>query len=82
MIGIIHHPEFAYKHDTNFPRPHFESFETPERLATVYTYLTQKEIFDLPDIESILAKHVQEKALYKIHSPYLIESVKSLSKIG
>jgi len=81
LIGIIHHPDFL-KHDTSFPRPHFESFETPERLAAVYTYLQQKEIFDLPDIEPILAKPIKERALYKIHSPFLIESVKSLSKTG
>lgn len=81
MIGIIHHPDFL-KHDTSFPRPHFESFETPERLAAVYTYLQQKEIFDLPGIEPILAKPIKEKALYKFHSPFLIESVKSLSKTG
>jgi len=81
LIGIIHHPDFL-KHDTNFPRPHFESFETPERLAAVYTYLQQKEIFDLPGIEPILAKPIKEKDLYKIHAPYLVDSVKSLSKIG
>jgi len=81
LIGIIHHPDFL-KHDTNFPRPHFESFETPERLATVYTYLTQKEIFTAPDVDSILAKPIKEKDLYKIHAPFLVDSVKSLSKVG
>jgi acetoin utilization deacetylase AcuC-like enzyme len=81
LIGIIHHPDFL-KHDTSFPRPHFESFETPERLAAVYTYLQQKNLFDHPDIDSILAKPIEEEELYRIHSPYLIDIVKSLSKRG
>ena len=81
MIGLIHHQSFL-KHDTEFPHPHFESFESPERLNTVYTYLRKKEMFDHPKITPFLAKPINEDELYKLHAPYLVETVKNLSNVG
>jgi acetoin utilization deacetylase AcuC-like enzyme len=82
LIGIIHHPDFGTKHDISIPHPHFESFETPERLAAVHSYFQEKNIFDQPEIDSILAKPIEEEELYRLHSPYLTDVVKSLSKLG
>jgi acetoin utilization deacetylase AcuC-like enzyme len=44
-------------------------------------YLILKELLDIP-ILYLSSYIIKEKDLYKIHAPYLVDSVRSLSKIG
>ncbi len=81
MLGLYYHSDFL-KHYVDLPRPHFESFETPERLTAVYAYLASTSVFELSGITAKQGNTIKDEALCRFQDPFLIDSVRMLSAAG
>jgi len=81
-IGIIVDRDFATKHAPPYPHPIFLSYETPQRIAAILSFLEENNVFMNEKVIKIKPTLVDESLLNLAHSRYLIESVRNFSNRG
>lgn len=76
---LITHPK-SHLHVQPFPRPNLESFESPLRTQMAELYLSECEIY--PKLEKEKAPKATTEDILRVHSPYLLETVRLMSHLG
>ncbi len=78
-LVVLHHPK-SLLHTTPFPRPHLESFENPLRIQMVERFLERVEV--LVKVQMKKATRAKKEDILKVHSEYLLDSIRLMSSIG
>lgn len=81
-LGIVIDNDFSLRHIPPYPKPTFISFENPLRIKCVMEYLNKKEFFQDDRVTIMEPESIDEIVLSLAHSPYHIETIKRLSKMG
>lgn len=94
MFEIIYHPLYGELHDTDQPKPAFESYENPSRCKVIWEYL-KKIGYVLRDFRAtaiqtntdknlVIRKPtpIDKKDLYLVHSQYYVDKVECFTKAG
>ncbi|MHA1711184.1 MAG: histone deacetylase family protein [Candidatus Freyarchaeota archaeon] len=77
-VGLIYHEDYGSLHVPFFPKPWMEGFECPERASLTMRRL--EEVGLLSEVERFTPHQASKGDLLKVHSPYLYDVVKELSK--
>ncbi|MFW9849015.1 MAG: histone deacetylase [Candidatus Thorarchaeota archaeon] len=78
-LALVRHPS-SHLHVQPFPKPNLESFDTPLRIQMAERYLEESALYDR--IEEEKAPKATVEDILRVHSPYLVESVRILSGFG
>lgn len=94
MFEIIYHPLYGELHDTDQPKPAFESYENPNRCKIIWEYL-KKIGYVLRDFRATAIQTNTEKSLvirkpapldkkdlFLVHTQYYIDKVECFTKAG
>ncbi|MFW9907095.1 MAG: histone deacetylase family protein [Candidatus Thorarchaeota archaeon] len=78
-MAVITHPK-SHHHVQPFPRPNLESFEAPLRTQMAEHYLRETGLLNEVDQQKAPRANIED--ILKVHTPYLVESVRLMSNIG
>lgn len=81
-VGIVSHKDFEVLNEPPYPKPYFESFESPLRIKCIMDYFEKMKLFNDDRIKKIPINVYDEKNIELVHSKYHIESVKFFSNLG
>jgi len=83
-LGIISDKDFEILNYPPYPRPYFESFETPLRIKCIMDYFEKNNLFEDNRIKKIPIQTFDEieTIIELVHTKYHIDSIKSFSHMG
>jgi acetoin utilization deacetylase AcuC-like enzyme len=81
-VGIITDKDFEVLNDPPYPRPYFESFESPLRIKSIMDYFNKTDLFEDSRVKQLPLTDIDDSVIELVHSKYHIQSIKYLSDIG
>ena len=81
-IGIIIDEDFASKNVPPYPHPIFASYESPLRIKSIISFLTNQNIFTNERIIKLEPVTVEDSILNLAHTKYHIDTIRNFSNRG